>query len=333
MKNPSSGSLRRPDGAFRNAVPRQDMGLRKTLGLVWRMFTAKPPTTVPDRPIPVRPLDAATLAQAPEASLFRLGHSTLLMKLDGGWWLTDPVFSERASPFTFAGPKRFHAPPLSIDALPPLRGIILSHDHYDHLDRDSIVALAPKAELIVAPLGVGDRLVGWGMDRAKIRQLDWWQETQAGGVRLAAVPAQHFSGRGLRDGDRTLWVSWVIIKGSLRLFFSGDTGYHAGFRAIGERYGPFDVTMLETGGYDRQWADIHMQPEQTLQAHLDLNGRWLLPIHNGTFDLAFHPWHEPLDRIQALATAAGVPLATPQMGQMWALDRPQEVPAWWRGVG
>jgi L-ascorbate metabolism protein UlaG (beta-lactamase superfamily) len=333
MKNPSSGSLRRPDGAFRNAVPRQDMGLRKTLGLVWRMFTAKPPSTVPDRPIPVRPLDAATLAQAPEASLFRLGHSTLLMKLDGGWWLTDPVFSERASPFSFAGPKRFHAPPLSLDDLPPLRGIILSHDHYDHLDRDSIVALAPKAELIVAPLGVGDRLMGWGVDRAKIRQLDWWQETQAGGVRLAAVPAQHFSGRGLRDGDRTLWVSWVIIKGGLRLFFSGDTGYHAGFKAIGERYGPFDLTMLETGGYDHQWADIHMQPEQTLQAHLDLDGRWLLPIHNGTFDLAFHPWHEPLDRIQALATAAGVPLATPQMGQVWALDRPQQVPPWWRDAG
>ena len=327
------GSLRRPDGAFRNVVPRQAMGLRKTLGLVWRMFTAKPPSTVPHRPIPVRPLDAATLAQAPEATLFRLGHSTLLMKLDGGWWLTDPVFAERASPFSFAGPKRFHAPPLTLDALPPLRGIILSHDHYDHLDRDSILALAPRAGLIVAPLGVGERLVGWGIDAAKIRQLDWWQETQAGGVRLAAVPAQHFSGRSLRDGDRTLWVSWVIMTGNLRLFFSGDTGYHAGFKAIGERYGPFDVTMLETGGYDRQWADVHMQPEQTLQAHLDLNGRWLLPIHNGTFDLAFHPWYEPLDRIQALATAAGVPLATPQMGQAWELDRPQSVPAWWRSAG
>lgn len=327
------GSLRRPDGAFRNVVPRQAMGLRKTLGLVWRMFTAKPPSTVPHRPIPVRPLDAATLAQAPEATLFRLGHSTLLMKLDGGWWLTDPVFAERASPFSFAGPKRFHAPPLTLDALPPLRGIILSHDHYDHLDRDSILALAPRAGLIVAPLGVGERLVGWGIDAAKIRQLNWWQETQAGGVRLAAVPAQHFSGRSLRDGDRTLWVSWVIMTGNLRLFFSGDTGYHAGFKAIGECYGPFDVTMLETGGYDRQWADVHMQPEQTLQAHLDLNGRWLLPIHNGTFDLAFHPWYEPLDRIQALATAAGVPLATPQMGQAWALDRPQSVPAWWRSAG
>jgi L-ascorbate metabolism protein UlaG (beta-lactamase superfamily) len=324
-----TGSLRRPDGAFRNVNPRQAMGLRKTLGLVWRMLTGKPPSTVPDRPIPVRTLSAAALDEAPDASLFRLGHSTLLLKLDGGWWLTDPVFSERASPFSFAGPKRFHAPPLGIDELPPIRAVILSHDHYDHLDRDTVLRLAPKVGMFLAPLGVGERLVAWGIAADRVRQLDWWQETELGEVRLAAVPAQHFSGRGLRDGDRTLWASWVIEAGGLRLFFSGDTGYHAGFKAIGERYGPFDVTMLETGGYDRQWADVHMHPEQTLQAHLDLNGRWLLPIHNGTFDLAFHPWHEPLDRIHALAGAAGVQLATPEMGARWPLRQPAPAPAWW----
>jgi L-ascorbate metabolism protein UlaG (beta-lactamase superfamily) len=329
-----AGSLRRSDGAFRNVRPRQPMGLRKTLGLIWRMLTGKPPSTVPDRPIPVRALDAAALAAAPDASLFRLGHSTLLLKLDGGWWLTDPVFSERASPFSFAGPKRFHAPPLGIDELPPLRAVILSHDHYDHLDRETVLRLAPKVGLFLAPLGVGERLIAWGIAADRVRQLDWWQETEVGGVRLAAVPAQHFSGRGLRDGDRTLWASWVLQADGLRLFFSGDTGYHAGFKEIGERYGPFDVTMLETGGYDRQWADVHMQPEQTLQAHLDLNGRWLLPIHNGTFDLAFHPWHEPLDRIRALAGAAGVHLATPGMGAQWSLRQPSlrqpaPVTAWW----
>jgi L-ascorbate metabolism protein UlaG (beta-lactamase superfamily) len=325
-----AGSLRRADGAYRNVVPRQAMGFRKTLGLVWRMLTAKPATTVPDRPIPVRTLDAATLERAPDGALFRLGHSTVLIKLDGGWWLTDPVFAERASPFSFAGPKRFHAPPLAIDELPPLRAVILSHDHYDHLDHDAILRLAPKAELFLAPLGVGDRLVRWGIDAGKVRQFDWWQETQLGGVRLAAVPAQHFSGRGLGDGDRSLWVSWVIDAGDLRLFFSGDTGYHAGFGEIGERYGPFDLTMLETGGYDPQWADVHMQPEQTLQAHLDLRGKWLMPIHNGTFDLAFHPWHEPLERIAALAGAAGVPLATPEIGAALAAAQPQAGPAWWR---
>jgi L-ascorbate metabolism protein UlaG (beta-lactamase superfamily) len=235
MKDISAGSLRRADGAFRNAAPRHTLGVRKTLGLIWRMLTGKPPTTVPDRPIPVQPLDAAALAAAPDATLFRLGHSTLLMKLDGGWWLTDPVFSERASPVAWAGPKRFHAAPLGIDALPPLRAVILSHDHYDHLDRDTIRRLASKVELFVAPLGVGERLVAWGVERARVRELDWWDETTVGGVRLAAVPAQHFSGRGLRDGDRTLWASWVIDTGALRLFFSGDTGYHADFKTIGTR--------------------------------------------------------------------------------------------------
>jgi L-ascorbate metabolism protein UlaG (beta-lactamase superfamily) len=325
-----AGSLQRADGAFRNVVPRQAMGMRKTLGMVWRILTGKPASTVPDRPIPVRTLDAATLAQAPDASLFRLGHSTVLLKLDGGWWLTDPVFSERASPVSWAGPKRFHAPPLGIDELPPIRCVILSHDHYDHLDRATVLRLAPKVELFVAPLGVGERLIEWGVERAKVRQLDWWQETDVGGVRLAAVPAQHFSGRGLSDGDRTLWASWVIDAGDVRLFFSGDTGYHAGFKAIGERYGPFDVAMLETGGYDQQWADVHMHPEQTLQAHLDLGGRWLLPIHNGTFDLAFHSWSEPLERIQALALAAGVPLATPEIGAAWQVAQPVSGAAWWR---
>jgi L-ascorbate metabolism protein UlaG (beta-lactamase superfamily) len=325
-----AGSLQRADGAFRNVVPRQAIGVRKTLKMVWRILTGKPPTTVPDRPIPVRALDAAALAQAPDATLFRLGHSTVLLKLDGGWWLTDPVFSERASPVSFAGPKRFHAPPLGIDELPPIRCVILSHDHYDHLDRATVLRLAPKVELFVAPLGVGERLIAWGVDRAKVRQLDWWQETMVDGVRLAAVPAQHFSGRGLRDGDRTLWASWVIDAPGARLFFSGDTGYHAGFKAIGERYGPFDVAMLETGGYDRMWADVHMRPEQTLQAHLDLGGRWLLPIHNGTFDLAFHAWSEPLERIEVLAKATGVPLATPQIGAAWQVKQPVPGPAWWR---
>jgi L-ascorbate metabolism protein UlaG (beta-lactamase superfamily) len=251
------------------------------------------------------------------------------MKLDGEFWLTDPVFSERASPVQWAGPKRFHAPPIDIEDLPPIKGVVLSHDHYDHLDHAAIMKLANKVEVFIAPLGVGDRLIGWGVDKNKVRQLDWWQETQVGGVRLAAVPAQHFSGRGLNDGDRTLWASWVILTGDLRLFFSGDTGYHANFKTIGERFGPFDVTMLETGAYDAQWPDVHMQPEETIQAHRDLKGRWLLPIHNGTFDLAMHAWHEPFDRIQALAAAGGVSLTTPAMGERVSMTQPHAGRRWW----
>jgi L-ascorbate metabolism protein UlaG (beta-lactamase superfamily) len=192
------------------------------------VLTQKPDTTVPRAPIPVQSLDAAALAAAPDASLFRLGHSTLLLKLAGEFWLTDPVFSERASPFQWAGPKRFHAPPISIADLPPIKGVILSHDHYDHLDHAAVLELAPKVEMFITPLGVGDRLIAWGIPAEKVRQLDWWQQTSLAGVRLVAAPAQHFSGRSLSDGNSTLWASWVILAGDLRLYFSGDTGYHAG---------------------------------------------------------------------------------------------------------
>jgi L-ascorbate metabolism protein UlaG (beta-lactamase superfamily) len=317
------------DGKFRNVVPREAPGFAKTLAISWRFLTEKPDTTVPSAPIPVQQLSAQALAEAPDASLFRLGHSTLLLKLGGELWLTDPVFSERASPVQWMGPKRFHAPPIGIDDLPPIKGVILSHDHYDHLDHAAILKLAPKVEVFVTPLGVGDRLIAWGVDRAKVRQLDWWQQTAVQGVRLVAVPAQHFSGRGLADGDRTLWASWVILAGDLRLFFSGDTGYHADFKTIGERYGPFDVTMLETGAYDAQWPEVHMQPEETLQAHRDLRGRWLMPVHNGTFDLAMHAWHEPFDRIHALAEAGGIALTTPSMGEPLSLKQPHAGRRWW----
>ena len=325
----SVASPQRRDGKFHNVVPRQRAGVVKTLRLAWYALTQKPDTTVPRAPIPVQRLDAAGLAAAPDASLFRLGHSTLLMKLAGEFWLTDPVFSERASPVQWAGPKRFHAPPISIAELPPIKGVILSHDHSDHLDSAAVLELAPKVDMFISPLGVGDRLIAWGIPAAKVRQLDWWQQTALAGVRFVAAPAQHFSGRSLSDSGSTLWASWVILAGDLRLFFSGDTGYHADFKTIGERFGPFDVTLMETGAYDAQWPDVHMQPEETLQAHLDLQGRWLMPVHNGTFDLALHAWHEPFDRIHALAQAHGVSLATPGMGERLSLAQPQAGQRWW----
>ena len=318
------------DGKFRNAAaaPKQ-ASLAKNLALAWKMLFDKPAHTTPAQAIPVQTLSRAQLLAAPERSLFRLGHSSVLLKLDGAFWLTDPVFSERASPFQWLGPRRFHAPPISLADLPPIKGVILSHDHYDHLDRAAIEALAPKVEHFVTPLGVGDTLIAWGVDRAKVRQLDWWQATWIDGMQLVATPAQHFSGRGVSDGNSTLWASWVILARDLKLFFSGDTGYFDGFKRIGEQYGPFDVTLMETGAYDENWPDIHMQPEQTLQAHLDLQGRCLLPIHNGTFDLAMHVWHEPFDRIHALAAARGVHLATPRIGQALDLTQPVAPERWW----
>jgi L-ascorbate metabolism protein UlaG (beta-lactamase superfamily) len=317
------------DGRFHNIEQRGAPGVAKSLAIAWRYMTEKSASTVPLKPIAIKAVTSKMLIEAPDESLYRFGHSTLLMKLGGEFWLTDPVFSERASPVQWAGPKRFHAPPISIEDLPLIKGVILSHDHFDHLDRVAIVKLAPKVETFLTPLGVGDRLIEWGVNPGKVRQLDWWQSTSVQGVKFAAVPAQHFSGRGLGDGNKTLWASWVIHSGDLKLFFSGDTGYHAGFKLIGEQYGPFDLTMLETGAYDPGWPDVHMQPEETLQAHIDLKGRWLLPVHNGTFDLALHAWHEPFDRIHALAQSNGIALSTPAMGERLSLRHPTKGRRWW----
>lgn len=325
------------DGRFRNPIPRPATGVGKTLRILGDFLFNKPADAVPAAAPPVLALTPQQLADAPDHSLFRLGHSTLLIKLRGGWWITDPVFAERASPVQWAGPKRFHAPPIALDDLPPLRGVLLSHDHFDHLDIGTVRQLATRVDVFLAPLGVGDRLIAWGVDPAKVQQFDWWEGTSIDGIRFVATPAQHFSGRGLFDGDRTLWASWTIIDEpqdgeSLRLFFSGDTGYFDGFAEIGRRFGPFDVTMLETGAYNANWAFVHMQPEQTVQAHKDLRGRWLLPIHNGTFDLAMHPWTEPFERVVALAAAQGIALTTPRMGERIDLRAPQAMTPWWREV-
>lgn len=323
---------RQEHGIYRNHAPVQRAGLGKTLRIFWNMLFYKPRDTRPVGEIPLQPLSREQLFAAPNHSVFRLGHSTVLLKLHDKFWITDPVFAERASPVQWAGPRRFHQPPISLEELPPLEAVILSHDHYDHLDHQTIVQLADKVRYFLTPLGVGDTLIKWGIAADKVRQLDWWEETEVDGIRFIATPSQHFSGRGLFDGNNTLWASWVMIDGDTRVFFSGDTGYFDGFKRIGERYGPFDLTLMETGAYNVDWPDIHMQPEETLQAHVDLKGRWLLPIHNGTFDLSMHAWYEPFDRILALAWERNVCIATPLMGEAFNLMYPARGAVWWLEV-
>ncbi|WP_280192233.1 MBL fold metallo-hydrolase [Delftia sp. PS-11] len=338
-RSPTTGYAPSPqsaDGRFRNIHPRPANAPRPGAGLMWTLLFNKPADSQPRMPLPVQSLTRAMLDAAPERSLYRLGHSTLLMKLRGGWWITDPVFAERASPFSFMGPKRFHAPPIALHELPALRGVVLSHDHYDHLDRATIQALAARTDFFLSPLGVGDRLIAWGVPQAKVHQFDWWQDVQVDGLRLTATPAQHFSGRGLRDGNRTLWSSWVIedqdSANALRIFFSGDGGYFDGFAQIGRRFGPFDLTLMETGAYDPHWPYVHMHPAQTVQAHRDLGGRWLLPIHNGTFNLALHPWWDPFERVLALGAEQGIAIATPMMGERLDLSAPHAGERWWRAL-
>ena len=177
---------------------------------------------------------------------------------------------------------------------------------------------------------MGERLISWGVPAEKVRQLDWWEETQVGALRLVATPAQHFSGRTLTDRNSTLWASWVLVSPGCRVFFSGDSGYFEGFKRIGEKFGPFDVTLLENGAYNEAWADIHMQPEQTIQAHIDLQGHTLVPIHNSTFDLALHGWTEPLERITALSAQRNIALRTTRIGEHVAIKKPAHGQAWWR---
>lgn len=324
--------LSRHEGRYRNHAPVKSLGFVRTLGVFWNAMFNKPRETRPAGEIPVQPLSRQQLLAAPDKTVFRLGHSTVLLKLHNEFWLTDPVFAERASPVQWAGPKRFHQPPISLEELPPLKAVILSHNHYDHLDHMAIKALMDKTEHFLTPLGVGDTLIEWGVPAHKVRQLDWWQSTEVSGIRFVATPSQHFSGRTLLDSNKTLWASWVILTDEQRIFFSGDTGYFDGFKTIGEQYGPFDLTLMETGAYNVQWPDVHMQPEQTLQAHIDLGGRWLLPIHNGTFDLAMHAWHEPFDRILTLAWEQNVSITTPRMGQPFYIQYPCRGETWWLEV-
>ncbi|WP_298776361.1 MBL fold metallo-hydrolase [uncultured Shewanella sp.] len=299
------------------------------LPLLIRYATEKRIDAIPEHVIPVQSVTQSQLNNMKSDTIIRLGHSSLFMQLNGQKWLIDPVFSDRASPFSFIGPKRFHQPPIALSDLPDIDGILISHDHYDHLDEASIKFLAQKVKHFVVPLGVDHHLKKWQVPTNTIHALDWWQSITLDGITLTATPTQHFSGRGLFDKNETLWASYVIKTPDSSLFFSGDSGYFDGFKAIGERFGPFDITMIETGAYDKDWADIHMTPEQSLQAHIDLKGRNMLPIHNGTFDLAFHAWYEPFNRIAQLAHQAHVPLLTPIMGQAITVNKLPQTKEWW----
>jgi L-ascorbate metabolism protein UlaG (beta-lactamase superfamily) len=302
---------------------------------IWsRFFFGQKEGTVPVDAIPVQPLTRERLdALAMDANhIVRLGHSSHLLKLQGRYWLIDPVFGERVSPFSFLGPKRFHAPPLPLQELPPIEGLVLSHDHYDHLDRPTIAYLRERVQRYFVPLGVGARLVEMGVAAERIAEFDWWQGATHAGVQLTATPAQHFSGRTPWDRDSTLWASWVLAAGGQRIFYSGDSGYFGGFAQIGERFQGFDIALMENGAYDAWWPAVHMTPAQTVQAFEDLRGKTLYSVHNSTFDLAFHRWQAPMAELAALAQARGIVLATPEIGEVLTVGAPRQNRLWWEGL-
>ena len=261
-----------------------------------------------------------------------LGHSTVLIEIDGRRVLTDPVWGQRASPFGFAGPKRFQPVPVPITGLPSLDAVIISHDHYDHLDHESILALPPSGVPFITSLGVGAHLESWGVPADRITELDWWESVEIGGIRITAAPSQHFSGRGARDRNRTLWSSFAVRGPRRSFFFSGDTGLTPEYAEIRSRLGPFDLVMLEVGAFHPSWGTIHLGPENALEALALLGGGAFLPVHWGTFNLAIHAWDEPAETLVDLAPRKGVQLVMPRLGAPVEPARAERVTPWWREI-
>jgi len=285
---------------------------------------------VPDGPIPqVRPDLAAFSGRGGPAGAVWFGHSTLLLRISGRNILVDPVFSKRASPVPFTV-GRFQPPVVGLEALPEVDFIVISHDHYDHLDMESVQFFRGRQAQFLVPLGVGSHLRGWGIDESRITELDWGDSVQRGGIEFICTPAHHFSGRGLRDRNKTLWASWVIRDAVRSIYYSGDSGYGPHFKAIGEAYGPFDAAFIETGQYNRQWREVHMLPEEAAQAYFDLGAMMYIPVHWGMFELAMHTWYQPAMEISEQARERGINLVTPKIGEVVSLDGPARGTPWWQ---
>ncbi|MBB6610082.1 MBL fold metallo-hydrolase [Pontibacter sp. Tf4] len=321
------------DGQFQNPVEtNMDIGFMGYMKLLRTRLFGESDNQLPQKPIPVRAINPKRFNNTQDTATIVtwLGHSAFIVEIDGKRLLLDPMMGDIASPFSFIGPERFSALPITAEELPPLDAVLISHDHYDHLDYGSIIILNEKTGHFFVALGVGAHLQRWGVPAEKITEMDWWQEVNYKGLILAATPSRHFSGRGLSDRMQTLWTSWAILGKEKRIFFSGDSGYFDGFKAIGEKYGPFDITLMECGQYNELWPNIHMMPEQTVQAHLDLKGKLLMPIHWGAFALAMHSWTDPIERVTAEATKLNVPMTTPMIGQSIVLGKKAPVKRWWR---
>ncbi len=293
-------------------------------------FKASPHTS-PAGPLPAVTGDARRFQTPPPTGLrvTWFGHSSVLVEIDGHRVLTDPIWSERASPFTSIGPRRWYAPPLALAELPPIDAVVISHDHYDHLDRATIQAMKDWSTIFVVPLGIGAHLAYWGIPEARIVELDWWDETRVGDLRIVCAPARHASGRVVIDTDGKLWSGWALIGTKHRTYYSGDTGLFPAMREIGARLGPFDLTMIEAGQYGSAWPDWHLGPEQAVVAHGMVRGRVMLPVHWGKFALAYHAWTEPIERVLVAGVKAGATILIPKPGQSVEPEAPPAPEHWW----
>ncbi|KXY30263.1 hypothetical protein AT269_09300 [Bacillus cereus] len=286
------------------------------------------------RPIKDLPIVLPNKDNGSLESVTWFGHSASLLKIEGKKLLLDPMFGDASSPFPVFNSKRYSgAFSLEHDELQEIDAIIISHNHYDHLNYKSIMQLKDRVKHFYVPTGVAQYLIKWGISPSKISEHNWWDEITFDNIKLVCTPARHFSGRSMTDRDNSLWCSWVILGQETKVFFSGDSGYAPHFKEIGEKYGPFDLTLMECGQYDTRWSAIHMLPEETVQAHIDVKGELLVPIHWGAFTLALHDWSDPIERVTKEANRLGVNIATPQIGEAITLkSRDYPTAAWWREV-
>ncbi|MFF5182078.1 MBL fold metallo-hydrolase [Micromonospora sp. NPDC000316] len=320
------------DGTFHNRVGTRMMAADPGRNLLRELIFGKQKRR-PTAPVPLlRPSAPQAADTTDELNIIWYGHASALIEIEGRRVLLDPIWSDRCSPSGLVGPRRLHEPPVGLDELPPLDAILISHDHYDHLDMATVQALtAAQSAPFLVPLGVGAHLDRWGVPAERIIELDWTESHRVAGLEITATAAQHFSGRGLRR-DGTLWSSWVVAGERRRVFYTGDSGYFDGYAEIGAQHGPFDVTLMQIGAYDRGWPTIHMFPEEAVDAHQDLRGGLLIPVHWATFNLALHDWSEPVNRLWSEAKARDVRLAVPRPGERVVVADPPAVDGWWQAI-
>lgn len=320
------------EDSFVNPVKTRQGFNRSPWKMIKRMWNSPDPE--PPGSIPVMQASKSSLATAPAEGLrfVWVNHATVLVEIDGFRVLTDPIWAKRCSPVGFAGPARYHKPGIAIKDLPKIDAVIISHDHYDHLDEETVHILSKRNIPFYVPLGVGSHFKRWGV--TKVKELDWWQRVDIRDknnrvLTLGPTPARHFSGRSITDRNKTLWASWIVIGPKHRVWFGGDTGYFDGFKEIGRRFGPFDLTIVPIGAYDVAWSDIHLNPEEAVQTHVDVKGQLMMPIHWGTFDLALHTWQEPVLRLLASAKKHNAQIVIPKPGQIITVKAPPKLEAWW----
>ncbi|MGY3090401.1 L-ascorbate metabolism protein UlaG (beta-lactamase superfamily) [Hymenobacter sp. UYAg731] len=327
-----SGHYNAQEGKFVNLIPTREMTGGSMPAVMWEFLFHKSPRAAPPGPLPQQPLDSLAITRkTPEmVRVTWFGHSASLLEIAGQNILLDPMLSVKMGPVSWATPKRYNRRlAITPEKLPPIAAVLISHDHYDHLDYETIRKIKDKVGHFYVPLGIGPHLRAWGVAPARITEMNWGDSASIPGLTLRCTPSRHFSGRGLTNRNSTLWCSWVVQAAAKRVFYTGDGGYGPHFAAIGRQYGPFDLALVECGQYNESWAEIHMKPEQSVQAARDVRAAVMLPVHWGAFTESLHAWNEPVTRATAEAARLGQVITTPHLGEPVTLGTALPKERWW----